>query len=132
MHKETCKIHQSVGETSKQKVTKVPECAQQLINVGDLQFLVSPDGACAFNCGVAHIFQDSKYGPQLRKLVNKHIVNNWDLYQKEIAFPYNRKAGIAGKIVQFEIGDERQFLKFLKTNDRQIVKICKSCQNFTK
>ena len=76
----------------------------------NVEFLVSSDGACGFNCGAAHLFQDPKYGPPLRKVINAHIINNWQFYQNKIDFPYKRQIGVSGETICFNTGQEKQFL----------------------
>ena len=99
-------------------ISSVPQNIKHLVTNQSLQFQVNPDGACAANCGAAHIFQDAKEGPRLRMLMNNHMVSLWkQFYSKKISFPYLRQVGVSGKKVRFEEGEEEKFLLFLKTEE---------------
>ena len=102
-------------------VTELPSNIVHLTNPGDLQFLVIPDGACAANCGAAHIFQDPKYGPRFRKVMNTHIADRWDYYREKISFPYTRQVGVKGNYIRFETGEEVKFLSFLRSNEAEFL-----------
>ena len=96
----------------------MPQNIKHLVTNQSLQFQVNPDGACAANCGAAHIFQDAKEGPRLRMLMNNHMVSLWkQFYSKKISFPYVRQVGVSGKKVRFEEGEEEKFLLFLETEE---------------
>ena len=64
-------------------ITELPQNIKHLVNKGDLQFLVRPDGACAPNAGAAHIFEDPKYGPEFRLKMNSHMADMWHFYKKQ-------------------------------------------------
>ena len=96
-------------------VTEIPQNIKHLVNDGDLQLLVPPDGACAPNAGAAHLFKDTRYGPNFRMNMNNFIADRWHYYQDKISFPYIRKIGVKGDVVKFELGEEKKFLQFLRT-----------------
>ena len=96
-------------------ITEIPDNLKHLVDKGDLQLLIPPDGACAPNAGAAHLFKDPKFGPNFRMLINKFIVDRWDFYKEKIPFPYVRKVGVKGENVRFEIGEEENFQQFLKS-----------------
>ena len=96
-------------------VTELPLNVKHLVDEGDLQFLVPPDGACAPNAGAAHFFKDPKFGPKFRMIMNNFIADKWFYYQQKISFPYTRKIGVKGDFVRFEIGEEQKFRQFLRT-----------------
>ena len=77
--------------------------------------MVSSDRACAPNARSAHIFQDPKYGPDFRMLMNNHMADRWNFYRKKISFPYQRQVGVNGENVGFESGEEEKFCQFLRT-----------------
>ena len=96
-------------------VVELPDNVKNLVDEGDLQFLVPPNGACAPNAGAAHLFQDPKFGPKFRMTMNNFIADRWFFYQQKISFPYVRKIGVKGDFVRFEIGEEQKFRHFLRT-----------------
>ena len=98
-------------------VTEVPACVDFLVGDEYLQYIVAPDGACAANCGAAHIFQDPKYGPEFRKVMNNHMADRWEYYRKKVFFPYVRQVGVKGNSVRFEMGEEIKFLEFLRSEE---------------
>ena len=96
-------------------VTELPENVKHLVNEGDLQLQVPPDGACGPNAGAAHLFKDPKYGPNFRIQMNNFLADRWHFYKNKIVFPYVRKIGVNGDYVRFEIGEEEKFRQFLRT-----------------
>ena len=96
-------------------VTELPENVKHLLDDGDLQLQVPPDGACGPNAGAAHLFKDPKYGPNFRIQMNNFIADRWHYYQDKISFPYIRKIGVTGDFIRFDIGEEEKFCQFLRT-----------------
>ena len=118
-HKEENEDNEMKAETREESsfppnVMSLPENIRGLVNKGDLMFIIPGDGACAPNSGAAHIFQDPKYGPQFRMLMNNHVADNFSYYRDLISFPYKRKVGVKGDSVNFET--EEQFCQFLRTS----------------
>ena len=45
------------------------------------------------------------------------MAGRWDdFYKYKVEFPYVRQEGVKGKVVRFEIGEESEFLKYLRTD----------------
>ena len=102
-------------------ITALPDNINHLVKTGDLQFLVPPDGACAPNSGAAHIFQDPKFGPQFRRIMNTHMADRWEFYKNKVSFPYIRQIGLKGKKVNFAVGEELKFCDFLRTSESEFL-----------
>ena len=66
-------------------VKEVPDNIKHLLNDGDLEFVVPPDGACAPHCGAAHIFKNTVGGLTFRQFMNNHMVDCWHFYEKNPA-----------------------------------------------
>ena len=98
-------------------VTTLPKNMKHLVEEGDLQLLVPPDGACAANSGAAHIFQDPKHGSEFRMVMNNHMADRWNFYKNKISFPYVRNVGVKGETVRFEEGEEDRFCSFLRSKE---------------
>ena len=96
-------------------ISELPENVKHLVDEGDLQLQIPPDGACAPSAGAAHFFKDPKYGPHLRMLMNNHVYERWDYYKEKFSFPLVRKIGVRGDSVKFEDGEEEKFRQFLRT-----------------
>ena len=95
--------------------TNLPENVLHLVNPDDVQFVIPSDGACGSGCGAAHILNNHKAGPKLRKTLNNHMVENWWFYKEKISFPYERKVGVSGKVVKLQ--NEHMLCKFLRTEE---------------
>ena len=70
------------------------------MNIDELQLVVELDGA-------GRLFQDPSKGPELRMMVNNHMVDRWHyFYHKKVSFPYVRKVGVKGDSVKFKEGEK--------------------------
>ena len=56
---------------------ELPSNIKHLVKDGDLELVVPADGNCGINSGSGHIFQDPKYGKQLRMILNNHMADRW-------------------------------------------------------
>ena len=90
----------------------VPNELKQFTNEDDLILKIVGDGSCGIRASAAHIFENQKYGPRFRSLINTHIMDRWDFYSNKVSFPYSRQVGIEGRVVEFNVPEE--YLEFLR------------------
>ena len=55
--------------------------------------------------------------PTLSIMVNNHMVDRWHLYGHKVSFPYNRKVGVNGHSVNYEVGKEDKFCEYLRSKE---------------
>jgi len=67
-----------------QVMSTLPKSVQSLVNPDDIQYVVPSDGACGATCASVWLFQDHKFGPNLRKVMNNHVVDRWDFYKDKV------------------------------------------------
>ena len=72
----------SVDKTNKStprvpNIRNVPKNCLNLVNEGDLLYVVPGDGACAPNAAAASLFQDEIFGPKLRRMMNLFMAKHW-------------------------------------------------------
>ena len=51
------------------------------------------DGACGANCTALHCHQNEKLGPQIRKNVNRYLVEFWPFFNPYYTFPHQQNVG---------------------------------------
>ena len=96
-------------------IKEVPTNIKHLVNKGDVVYVVPGDGLCGPNAGAAKLFQDEKFGPDLKRKANlffaEHFYKKYQYKtQCSVESPYKRN--IKGGEVVFTDPDE--LIKFLK------------------
>ena len=62
------------------------------------------DGACGANCTALHCHEDEKLGPQIRKNINRYLVEFWPFFKPYYTFPHQQKVG--AESITFKDEDE--------------------------
>ena len=112
------KINQNdILHESSEKLKNIPEECKNLVDKDDIVYVVPGDGSCAPNCAAALLFQDEKFGPQLRRKMNLFMAKNWFRKYQYITpcsseTPFVKQ--IKGKTISFT--DPKKVIDFLKTS----------------
>ena len=89
-----------------------------LLNGFNFYRKVKADGACLTNCAAIHIFGNEEYGPMLKKLLYKHIDDNWEIYYRFwISFPYVETIGVGKNAKKIELHTEEEYLSFIRSDE---------------
>ena len=99
-------------------IKDVPVGCRDLVDAGDVVYVVPGDGACYPNCAAAFFFQDEVFGPKLRKRMNEFFVKHWKRkYQNKstcsISSPFTRKT----KDGEVSFTDPVELFKYLLNPD---------------
>ena len=103
------------NKKSNDNIKEVPPNLKHLVNKGDVVYVVPGDGICGQNSGAAKLFQDEKFGPDLKRKSNlffaEHFYKKYQYKtQCSVDSPYRRN--IKGEEVVFT--DPNELIKFLK------------------
>ena len=106
------------GFTCKDSLNKVHERHVKYLKGFKYVMKAKADGACLNNSAAMYIFEDENKGCEVKKMVNEHIVNNWNCFYKNIIpIPNRQTVGVGANSREVSFKTEEEFLSFLSGPD---------------
>ena len=81
-----------------------------------LRFVTKPDGACFDSAAAVHIFGNPDENIKVKRMLNCHIADNWDIYSDYIPLPFKETVGVGKNATQTNITTKEEMLSFLRSD----------------
>ena len=75
------------------------------------------DGMCLINAAAVHLYESEEKAKDLRKVVNKHIIDNWDFYCDLVEYPFSDVIGVGKNAKKVTIPTKEEMIPFLQSED---------------
>ena len=101
-------VKDDVRENKFQKDSKIPNRLTEIlrlkgVNINDhIVIRVGGGGKCGVNCVSLHMAGSEHLSSEIRTNVNRHIIENWDVYKDSFEYPYNARVGGGNKVFNRE------------------------------
>ena len=100
------------------KLSKVHEGHIPQLHGYEVVYKVKGNGACLANAASVHLYGSENESKNLKRKMNKHIVENWDnFYCEKVALPFTETVGVGSKAKKVEITTREEMIAFLLSED---------------